>query len=88
MSLSDEKPYVQVQVQRLKFKSKLDDWISSKIRFSNPAPLREVSNRLDTINLAKFGAFFALFGPFRATFGIEFRFKIFLLGPTYIDNQL
>ena len=36
-------------------------------------------------NSAKFGAFFALFGPFRAIFGVVVRFKT-CLGPTYVDN--
>ena len=38
-------------------------------------------------NLAKFGTFFALFGPFGLLLGFGSGSKTFL-GPTYVDNQL
>ena len=45
----------------------------------------EVRSYLFVFNLAKFGAFFALFGPFGALFGVGVRFKNFF--GTYLYRQ-
>ena len=41
----------------------------------------DMQPHLFDFNLPKFGAFFALFGPFGAIFGVGFKFKNFL-GPS------